>query len=98
MGLQDCAESFDFYQNLTECISAMGLCIFSVGASVAEISAEMPAEHESSDRIPMYPARLFHWVTGSRLTAEKLLSIGKQSRRLQDQLQHSFQKQHTAKN
>lgn len=90
MGLQDCERSFGVYQNLSEAIGALGLCLFTVGASAGELTAEILTEtvpEEDSDRISIYPVRLFHDATGCRISLGKLLSIGQKSRQLQKELQ-----------
>jgi len=87
IGLQDCEKAFDFYQNLTEVSGALGLCIFTVGASVAELSPEVLSE-PIPDRSSIYPVRLLHHITGSDISLGKFLSIGAQSRELQKELQY----------
>lgn len=87
MGLQDCEKTFDFYQNLTEAISAFGLCIFTVVASVAELSPEILSE-PIPDRSSIYPVRLLHYIAGFDISFGKFLSTGAQSCKLQKELQY----------
>lgn len=99
MGLQDCKSSFEFYQNLAEAVSALGLCLFTVGASVADFSAELPIHtgaEDSSNQISIYPTRLLRYTTGFSVSPEAFVAIGKQSRTQQALLQDSFQRKNTA--
>ena len=57
LGLQDSRCHFDFYQNLSEAIGALGLCIFTVGASIAELSPD-----EQPDQFSIFPVRLLHYA------------------------------------
>ena len=91
IGLRDCEHSFDIYQNLSEAISALGLCIFTVGASVSELSGEMLSEPISYEGPYIYPARILHHITGFDISLGNILSIGAQSRKLQRQLQQRLQ-------
>lgn len=96
LALPDCESSFAFYQNLSEAIGALGLCLFTVSASFTELSAEIPSEPMPDDYpgpSSIYPSRLLQYATGLDSSLGQLLAIGAQSRRLQNQLHQSFQSQ-----
>ena len=76
--IQDCDETYQAYQNLTEIISASGLCIFTV------ISC-LDAQHDSnpftaSKRL----SRLLRYSTGICFSNEDLIVLGKNSQELQN--------------
>ena len=74
--IQDCAETYQAYQNLTEIISASGLCIFSV-ISCLDIQHDSNP-FTSSDQL----SRLLRYSTGMCLLSEALMAIDNYNREL----------------
>lgn len=82
-GLRDCEAVFNAYQNMTELISASGLCIFAV---IPCLDLGTGNSIFLSERLPL----LLQNSTGILFTPEDLLAIGKHTLELRDALRHRF--------
>lgn len=83
--LQNCDAVFADYQNLSEVISASGLCIFTIAVCLKD-------EWCSSTCFPLSErlSLLLQHSTGMHLQQETLLSLGRQNRELQNKVQQRF--------
>ena len=81
--MQDCDETYQAYQNLTEIISASGLCIFTVISCLDAQHASNP--FTSSDQLSL----LLRYSTGICFSREDLTVLGKNSHELQNSLLQS---------
>jgi len=84
LSLAEREQSFLFYQDLTEVISALGLCIFTVSTCVP---AEL-AEKESVNGTDL--SCLLNYCTGFSVSMEALVSTARESRQMQEDLHSRF--------
>ena len=78
--IQDCDETYQAYQNLTEIISSSGLCIFTVIPCLDTQEGSNP--FTTSKRL----SRLLRYSTGMCLLSEGLMAIDNYNRELENSL------------